>query len=105
MINLLSNAIKYSPIQSKIAVKTEIYKDTFLKISVIDEGMGIREEDQQAIFSEFYQTDHVRDEAMGGTGIGLALTKRLVDMHGGEIGLESEFGKGSTFWFTLPLGN
>lgn len=61
------------------------------------------EKDKTKIFSEFYQVNRERDEAMGGTGIGLALTRRLVVLHGGEIGVESELHKGSCFWFTLPL--
>jgi CheY-like chemotaxis protein len=65
--------------------------------------MGIEPEDLKHVFSEFHQARKVREEHYGGTGIGLALTRRLVELHGGEIGVESEVKRGSRFWFTLPL--
>ena len=71
-------------------------------MEVSDAGIGIAPEEQEKIFSEFHQTEDVHEKVMGGTGVGLALTRRLVELHGGEIGVESEVGKGSTFWFTLP---
>ncbi|MCH8314197.1 MAG: response regulator, partial [Nitrospinae bacterium] len=101
MVNLLSNAIKYSPEGG--AIKVNVLKETdFVKIEVTDSGLGISKEYQETIFSEFLQVDRARDEALGGTGIGLALTRRLVELHGGDIGVQSEEGKGSVFWFTLP---
>ncbi|NIQ00880.1 MAG: response regulator [Nitrospinaceae bacterium] len=101
-LNLVSNAIKYTPEEGSIEIKI-LREGKFAKVRIKDTGVGIKKENQAAIFSEFRQAERSRDEAMGGTGIGLALTKRLVEMHGGEIGVESEEGKGSTFWFTLPL--
>ena len=102
MLNLLSNALKYTPKGGKVFL--DIVKiDNKSKISVTDTGMGIPEDKYEAIFSEFYQLDQARDQALGGTGIGLALTKRLVLLHGGEIGVNSTEGSGSTFWFILPL--
>lgn len=101
-LNLLSNAIKYSHKKGLIEIKSENLKD-FVKFSVHDAGIGIKAEDRVKIFSEFYQADRQRDEALGGTGIGLALTRRLVELHGGDIGVEGELGKGSCFWFTLPI--
>ena len=101
MVNLLSNAIKYSPEGG--VIKVNVLKETdFVKIEVTDSGLGISKEYQETIFSEFLQVDRARDEALGGTGIGLALTRRLVELHGGDIGVQSEEGKGSVFWFTLP---
>ena len=101
MLNLLSNAIKYTPESGRITVHTE-HVDGAVKVSVTDTGIGIEPAEQEKIFSEFHQTDQVRDEQLGGTGIGLALTKRLVELHGGKIGVVSQLGAGSTFWFTLP---
>lgn len=102
-LNLLSNAAKYSPDEGVIEIRMT-KEHNFIKFFISDNGIGIKEEDKTAIFSEFYQVNRQRDEALGGTGIGLALTRRLVELHGGKIGVESEVGKGSTFWFTLPYG-
>ncbi|MCH8209483.1 MAG: response regulator, partial [Nitrospinae bacterium] len=101
LLNLLSNAIKYTPENGEIEVKI-IKVERHVKFIVSDTGVGIPEADQKKIFDEFYQVDRMRDEALRGTGIGLALTRRFVELHGGDIGVESEPGKGSTFWFTLP---
>ena len=108
MLNLLSNAIKFTPEGGEIKVrtskKTGEKTDRFLLIEVSDTGSGVKEDEREKIFSEFYQTDQVRIEQIGGTGIGLALTRRLVEMHDGEIGVKSQtVGQGSVFWFTLPL--
>ena len=101
LVNLLSNAIKFTPENGRIEVK--IFNEGHAtKIEISDTGIGIAVEDQEKVFDEFYQLDPARDEALGGTGIGLALARRLVELHGGKIGVESEKGKGSTFWFTLP---
>ena len=101
ILNLLSNAVKYTPAGGSVAVRTTTFENS-VKIEISDTGLGIESDQIEKIFSEFHQVDRVRDERLGGTGIGLTLTKRLVEMHGGEIGAESEVGKGSTFWFTLP---
>ncbi|MEW5818888.1 MAG: ATP-binding protein [Cyanobacteriota bacterium] len=103
MLNLLSNAIKFTPSGGKVIIFTEKINDKELKILVKDTGCGIKEKDFDKIFSEFYQSDQTRDQALGGTGIGLALCKRLIAMHRGEIGVESQNGNGSTFWFTMTL--
>ncbi len=102
MLNLLSNAVKYTSESGHVEIHAGNYKDEKIKIEVSDTGIGIPGDDIDKVFSEFYQVDRKRDEQLGGTGIGLALTQRLVKMHRGEIGVKSESGKGSTFWFTLP---
>jgi two-component system, NarL family, sensor histidine kinase EvgS len=101
MLNLLSNAVKYTPEKGQIEILASKQND-HIRITVSDTGIGISKEDQTKIFSEFEQVNRVRDEALGGTGIGLALTRRLVELHGGEIGVDSD-SNGSTFWVTLPL--
>ncbi len=102
LINLLSNAIKYTPEEGHIQVSADSAGDK-VRITVSDTGVGIAKEQQRQIFSEFHQADQMRDEALGGAGLGLALTRRLVAMHGGEVGVESVLEKGSTFWFTVPI--
>jgi len=101
LFNLISNAIKYSPDDSSIIVRALRMPDKVF-VSITDMGIGIEPEDQEKLFNEFYQVNRSRDESLGGLGIGLNLVKRLVKLHGGEIGVESEPGKGSTFWFTIP---
>ena len=101
IINLLSNSIKYTPENGTIELTFSTDED-FIKVFVLDNGIGISKLDQKKIFNEFSQANRFRDEALGGTGIGLALSKRLVELHGGEIGLESQENVGSKFWFTLP---
>ncbi|MCP4698259.1 MAG: PAS domain S-box protein, partial [Gammaproteobacteria bacterium] len=103
MFNLFSNAIKYTHKGGQVEVRAAKINLVQAKIEVRDTGIGIAEHELDNIFSEFHQADHVRDEQLGGTGIGLALTRRLVELHGGEIGVDSEPGSGSNFWFTLPI--
>ena len=103
MLNLLSNALKYTPKGGEVEIGAAAEKDSQLKITVKDTGIGIEADEIEKVFSEFHQADKVRDQQLGGTGIGLALTRRLVELHGGGIGVESEVGAGSAFWFTLPL--
>jgi len=101
MYNLLSNAIKFTPEGGSITIDGSLEDDTFL-ISVTDTGIGISSEDQLNLFDEFKQVDSSYSRQHEGTGLGLALTKRLVEMHGGAIRVESELDKGSKFSFTLP---
>jgi signal transduction histidine kinase len=101
MLNLLSNAVKFTPDGGRVAVSAR--KDTScVEISVQDTGIGIAPEDQAAVFEEFRQVGGDQMRKAEGTGLGLALTKRFVELHGGSIRLQSEPGKGSTFSFTLP---
>lgn len=101
LINLLSNALKYSPNGAEIYIRTANEGD-FVRWSVIDNGPGIPAEVRQAIFERFQQVSS-EDRRKGGTGLGLAICKAIVEQHGGTIGVDSELGKGSTFWFTLPV--
>jgi signal transduction histidine kinase len=101
MLNLLSNAVKFTPQGGQVTVRAQ-RSGGRVDIAVSDTGIGIKPEDQQVVFEEFRQAsgDHLKKSE--GTGLGLALTRRFVELHGGSITLESEVGKGSTFMFTLP---
>ena len=101
VFNLLSNAVKFTPEGGSIVVASARV-DGEVQVSVTDTGPGIAPEDQERIFEEFQQTD-VGVEQREGTGLGLALSKRLVELHGGRIWVESEPGHGSRFVFTLPI--
>ncbi len=102
LLNLLSNAVKFTPEGGRISLKA-VRADGAVEIAVSDTGIGIALEDQAAIFEEFRQvgSDYARKQE--GTGLGLTLTKKFVEMHGGRIWVESEVGRGSTFTFTLPI--
>ncbi|MGR3221278.1 MAG: ammonium transporter [Candidatus Anammoxibacter sp.] len=102
LFNLLSNAIKFTPENGKIMIEGTVSTNELL-ISVADTGIGIKEEYQTDIFDEFYQIDGSQTREYEGTGLGLALAKRIVDLHGGKIWVESEENKGSKFSFTLPV--
>jgi signal transduction histidine kinase len=101
LLNLLSNAVKFTPEGGRIAIRA-VPADGGVEISVSDTGIGIASEDQEAIFQEFRQvgTDYARKRE--GTGLGLALARRFIDLHGGRIWVKSRLGEGSTFTFTLP---
>jgi signal transduction histidine kinase len=120
LFNLLSNASKFTPEGGKIslaAVRTRaplrqpadragdrarLVPQDVVWISVIDEGVGIKREDMTKLFQEFSQVDSSSSRRAQGTGLGLALCKKFVEMHGGTIGADSVFGKGTAFWFLLP---
>ena len=102
LLNLLSNAVKFTPEGGRIGVKAAL-ADGVVEISISDTGIGIAPEDQEAIFEEFRQVGSDEARKREGTGLGLTLTKKFVEMHGGRIWVESEVGRGSTFRFTLPM--
>jgi GAF domain-containing protein len=102
LLNLLSNAVKFTGDGGRIDVLAQ-REDGNAVISVRDTGIGIAAEDQAAVFEEFRQVGRDYTRKQEGTGLGLALTKKFVELHGGRIWVESEPGKGSTFTFTLPL--
>jgi len=104
MFNLLSNAVKFNSAGGAVRVKAR--KDgNFIEIAVADSGMGIREEDIPKLFHPFSQLETGYTKENEGTGLGLALNRQLVELHGGRIWVTSEFGKGSTFSFTIPLNH
>lgn len=100
--NLLSNAVKFTPEDGKVTTQLKV-TPTDLQVKVIDTGIGITEEDQMKLFAPFTQIDTSKSRRFGGTGLGLALTQRLIELHGGEISVTSEEGKGSTFSFNIPI--
>ena len=101
MWNLLSNAVKFTPDGGQVSVRAGFENDV-LEIAVTDSGIGIAESDHEAVFQEFRQVGGSYTNKQEGTGLGLALTRRFVELHGGTIGLVSTLGQGSTFSFSLP---
>jgi signal transduction histidine kinase len=101
LLNLLSNAVKFTPEGGRIGIKAR-QADGSVEISVSDTGIGIAPEDQPKIFEEFRQVGGDYAHKKEGTGLGLTLAKKFVELHGGKIWVESEVGRGSTFSFTLP---
>jgi signal transduction histidine kinase len=101
LLNLLSNAVKFTPEGGRITVKAG-RTDEAVEIAVSDTGIGIAHEDQAAIFEEFRQVGTDDARKLEGTGLGLTLAKKFVELHGGRMWVESELGRGSTFTFILP---
>ncbi len=101
-INLIGNAIKFTPENGTITVKTEKVNDS-LQVCVSDTGIGISEDDISRLFDEFYRVDNKINQNVKGTGLGLALVKKIIEAHGGRIWVESKLGEGTSFYFTLPL--
>ena len=102
LLNLLSNASKFTPDEGKLKVEA-VREGDWCQVSVIDNGIGIEKEDQERIFEAFERVDTPLTKEKGGTGLGLAVAKQIIEKHGGQIWVESEYGKGSKFIFTLPL--
>jgi signal transduction histidine kinase len=98
--NLLTNAVKFSHESGRVRICSEERPDQ-LKISVIDEGVGLNPQDHEKLFNKFFQADN--QESTSGFGLGLAITKLIVEAHGGHVGMTSALREGSTFWFTLPM--
>ncbi len=101
LLNLLSNAAKFTE-EGSITLRAEVV-GRFVRLSVADTGIGIAREDFDKVFEEFRQVDERVARRVGGTGLGMPISKKLVEMQGGEMGFESELGVGSTFYFTLPI--
>jgi signal transduction histidine kinase/DNA-binding response OmpR family regulator len=102
--NLLSNAHKYTPDEGHIDLSVEI-AEPVARVQVTDSGVGLSKEEQARLFTPFYRAHNPTTEAVGGTGLGLVITRSLVEMQGGEMQVSSEPGHGSTFGFTLPLAH
>jgi len=100
LLNLLSNALKFTPDGGRVAVRIAA-RDGMVAVAVSDTGVGIAKQDQQAVFEEFRQVGSAA-KRVEGTGLGLALVRKFVELHGGCVGVESEPGTGSTFTFTIP---
>jgi PAS domain S-box-containing protein len=102
LYNYLSNAIKFTPDTGQVAMRIAPEGDASFKVEVEDTGIGIKPEDLGRLFVEFQQLDASSSKRYSGTGLGLALTKRVIEAQGGSVGVESKFGAGSTFWALLP---
>src|SRR5262249_23724447 len=101
LTNLLSNAIKFSPVAGKIQVHAENGENQ-VRVSVRDHGEGISAQNLPKLFQKFTQIDSSATRKAGGTGLGLVISKGIIEQHGGQMGVESTPGEGSTFFFTLP---
>jgi signal transduction histidine kinase len=102
--NLLSNANKYTPDGGRVTVSA-IKRGEGVRLSVQDTGIGLSEADQKRLFTQFFRSEEPEVREQAGWGLGLYVTRRLIEMMGGTIGMESELGAGSTFWIDLPAAN
>jgi signal transduction histidine kinase len=111
LTNLVSNAHKYTQNEGEISIVAKVMgnlsdpsiSDNFIQISVHDNGAGISEDDQQMIFQKFFRSENPKIRESSGTGLGLNITRSLVEMQGGQIWFESVFQKGTSFHFTIPV--
>jgi signal transduction histidine kinase len=104
LTNYVSNAHKYT--QEGGAIRLDVtQQDAFAHVAVADNGHGIAPEDQQRLFTRFYRVDNAMTKEVGGTGLGLSIVKQLIELQGGQVGLQSALGEGSTFWFTVPVAD
>ena len=102
-INLLDNAIKYTHEGGEISISAFENEQREIQVVIKDNGMGIPKEDLSRIFERFYRVDKGRSQELGGTGLGLSIVKHIIQAHGGRVWVESQPGKGSVFYFTLPI--
>lgn len=102
LLNLLGNAIKFTPEGGRLGIRVTPGAEE-VRVEVWDTGIGIAPRDQSRLFERFFQVHPSLTRERGGTGLGLPISKSLVEAHGGHIGVESAFGQGTTFWFTLPV--
>jgi signal transduction histidine kinase len=105
VVNLLSNAIKFSPRNSTITLsleRTTADDAPLVQMRISDQGPGIPEDDRALIFEKFSQSKASSNVSIKSTGLGLAIVKAIAFAHGGDVGIESEIGKGSTFWLSIP---
>ena len=99
--NLIDNAIKFNKESGSIKIYSQGSGET-IKITIEDSGVGVPEKETPRIFERFYRVDKARSRSLGGTGLGLSIVKHIIELHAGEVGVESTEGFGSKFWFTLP---
>lgn len=102
LFNLIGNAIKFSPANGKITIRVED-EGKQIRFSVKDEGPGIAQDQQGKLFHKFSQVDSSDTRPQPGSGLGLSISKKILDLHGGEIGVVSRYGEGALFWFALPV--
>ena len=102
LVNLLGNAIKYTPEGGRVGLRARV-NDSTLQIDIEDTGVGISEEELPKIFDKFFRSSDPRVQQESGTGLGLSLAREVIRLHRGELTVESEVNKGSTFTLTLPL--
>lgn len=105
LTNLLDNAIKYTPDGGRVTAGSRLAGRNMVEVSIRDTGLGIPAQDLPRLFERFYRVDKARSRALGGTGLGLAIVKHLTRAQGGDVRVESQPGRGSTFFFTLPTEN
>jgi signal transduction histidine kinase len=101
LINLLGNAIKFSPEGDKILIQCIQEEERFV-FAIVDHGCGIPKDQVATLFDPFVQVREAQTDSIKGTGLGLSIVKKIVELHGGEIWVESILGKGSSFYFSLP---
>ncbi len=102
LFNLVENAIKYGRSAGRVSIGAKARSESEVEIWVRNDGPGIPPESRERVFERFYRVDRARSAETGGTGLGLSIVKHIVQAHGGEVGVSSEPGKGTTFFFTLP---
>lgn len=102
LLNLIDNGIKYTPAGGRVTVRARL-EDKGLRVEVEDTGIGIPAESLPRVFERFYRVDKARSREMGGTGLGLAIVKHIIEAYGGNVGVASQPGQGSRFFFTLPV--
>jgi hypothetical protein len=105
LVNLLTNAIKYTPVNGRITLSSEVVSESYVRIMVSDTGDGIPEDKINLVFRKFGQIIAKKSGGVRSTGLGLTFCKMAVKAHGGEIGVKSQVGEGTTFWFTLQIAD